>query len=52
MKMRHFWTQNGSISPNENFSENLLINLVPIIYLYLHSKNESQMSIYSWNIDD
>ena len=28
-----------SISQNENFSENLLINLVPIIRLYLNAKN-------------
>ena len=28
------------------FSENLLINLVPIIHICLHSKNQSQISIY------
>ena len=39
--------------PKRNFfSENLLINLVPILYAYLHSKNQRQISIYLWNIDD
>ena len=28
------------------FSKNLLINLVPIIYAYQHSKNKSQISVY------
>ena len=32
--------------PKRKFFRNLLINLVPIIHLYLYSKNESQISIY------
>ena len=47
--MCHFWTQNGPICPNKKkFSEKkpLLINLAPIIHAYLHSKNQSQTSIY------
>ena len=36
----------GANFPNGNFSENLLINLVPIIQLYLHSKNQSDIWIY------
>ena len=57
MRMCHFWTQNGSISPNKIFSENLLINLVPIIHLYLRSKNQRYQSIHEilttkeyWNL--
>ena len=46
MRMCHFSTQNGSICPNQHISKNLLINLVPIIHAYLHSKNQSQISIY------
>ena len=41
MRMCYFWMQNRSISQNENVSElNLLINLFPIIHLYLYSKNQ------------
>ena len=32
--------------PKQDFSENLLINLIPFIHAYLHSKNQSQISIY------
>ena len=39
VRMCHFSTQNGPICPEQNTSENLLINLVPIIHAYLHSKN-------------
>ena len=38
-------TQNGLSFSKENFSENLLINLVSIIHLYLHFKNQSQISM-------
>ena len=30
----------------------LLISLVPFIHAYLHTKNQSQILIYWWNIDD
>ena len=44
-KMAHF--------PKWNFfSENLLMSLVSFIHAYLHAKNQSQILIYSWNIDD
>ena len=36
----------------EFFSENLLISLVFFIHTYLHDKNQSQILIYEWNIDD
>ena len=35
-----------SKSPNQNFSENLLMILVSLIHVYLHSKNQSQILIY------
>ena len=34
------------ISPNENFSENLLMSLVSFIHAYLYAKNQSQILIY------
>ena len=34
------------ICKNENFSENLLMNLVPFIHAYLHVKNQSEILIY------
>ena len=34
------------ISPNENFSEKLLMSLVSFIHAYLHAKNQSQILIY------
>ena len=40
------------ISPNDNFLKNLLLSLVSFIHAYLHAKNQSQISIYQWNIDD
>ena len=46
MRMWQFWTETGPICPNQNISENLLTNLVPIIHAYLHSKHQSQISIY------
>ena len=44
-KMAHFpkW---------EFFSENLLMSLVSFIHAYLHTKNQSQILIYYWNIDN
>ena len=35
-----------SNSPNQNFSENLLMILVSLIHVYLHAKNQSQILIY------
>ena len=46
MRMHHFWAQNGPFAQKNIFSENLLTNLVPFIYAYLHSKNQSQMLMY------
>ena len=46
IKMCHFCNQNGPVCSNQNISENLLINLVPIIHAYLHYKNQSQISIF------
>ena len=40
------------ISPNQIFSENLLMRLVSFIHAYLHAKNQSQILIYLSNIDD
>ena len=34
------------ICQNENFSENLLMNLAPFIHAYLHAKNQSEILIY------
>ena len=34
------------------FSENLLMNLVSYIHAYLYAKNQSQILIYYWNIDN
>ena len=33
------------ICQNENFSENLLMNLAPFIHAYLHAKNQSEILI-------
>ena len=43
MSMCHFWAQNGPFAQTRIFSENLLINLVPFIHAYLHSKNQIQI---------
>ena len=41
------------ISPSENFfSEKLLMSLVSLIHAYRHAKNQSQILIYYWNVDD
>ena len=34
------------------FSENLVMSLVSFIHAYIHAKNQSQILIYQWNIDD
>ena len=44
-KMTHF-------SKWDPFSEHLLMSLVSFIHAYLHAKNQSQILIYYWNIDD
>ena len=36
----------GPLAETNSFKENLLINFVPIIHAYLHSKNQVQVSIY------
>ena len=45
MRMCHFWTQNGLLTQMRNISENLLIYLVHFIHVYLHAKNQSQISM-------
>ena len=47
MRMCHFWAQNDPFSQMRFFSENLLISLVPFIHVSLHTKNQSQILIYS-----
>ena len=41
-----FFGPNGPFVQTRIFSENPLINLVPFIHAYLHSKHQSQISIY------
>ena len=48
----YFWAQNGPFPQMRIFSENLLMSLVSFIHAYLHAKNQSQILIYYWNIDD
>ena len=51
--MRNFWAQNGPFPQVRIFfSENLLMSLVSLIHAYRHAKNQSQILIYYWNIDD
>ena len=50
--MCNFWVQNEPFSQMRIFSENLLMSLVSFIHVYLHAKNQSQILIYYWNIDD
>ena len=45
MRVHHFWAQNGPFVQVRIFSENLLINLVPFIHAYVHSKNQSRISV-------
>ena len=40
------WGPKWPISPNQDFSENLLMSLVSFIHAYLHAKNQSQILIY------
>ena len=48
IRMCHFWTHNGPICPNQNISQNLLINLVPIIHVYLHYKSDINLLMKYW----
>ena len=41
-----FGPKMGPFSETNFFKENQLINLVPIIHAYLHSKNKIQISIH------
>ena len=41
-----FFGPKWPIYPNDIFFRNLLINLVPFIHAYLHSRNQIQISIY------
>ena len=52
MRMCNFWAQNGPFPQMRIFSENLLMSLVSFIHAYLHAKNQSQILIYQWNIDN
>ena len=44
--MHYFWAQNDPFAQTRNFLENLLIRIVPFIYVYQHAKNQIQMIIY------
>ena len=46
MRMLNFWAQNGPIPQMRIFSENLLMSILSFIHVYLHAKNQSQISIY------
>ena len=53
MRMYKFWAYNNPFAQMRIFfSENLLMNLVPLIHAYLHAKNQTQILIQSQNIDD
>ena len=52
IRMRNFWAQNGPFAKMRIFSENLLMSLVSSIHAYLYAKNQSQILIYLWNIDN
>ena len=46
MRICNFWAYNGPYVQMRILSENMLMNLVPFIHAYLHSKNETQILIY------
>ena len=46
MRMHNFWAQNGPFPQMRIFSENLLMSILSFIHVYLHAKNQSQISIY------
>ena len=52
MRMHNFLAQNGPFPQMRIFSENLLMSLVSFIHAYLHPKNQSQILIYYWFIDN
>ena len=52
VKMHNFWAQNSHFLNGNFFSENLLMSLVSFIHVYLHAKNQSQILLYYWNIDN
>ena len=47
-----FWPKMVHLPKWEFFSEKLLMSLVSFIHVNLHAKNQSQILIYYWNIDD
>ena len=47
-----FWPSMACFPKCDFFSENLLLSLVSFIHTHLHAKNQSQILIYDWNIDD
>ena len=51
--MRNFWAQNDPFPQMRIFlKNNLLMSLVSFIHANLHAKNQSQILIYYWNIDN
>ena len=59
VRMCHFWTQNGQICPNQNISENLLINFLFFMTTYIPKMKVSYQSIDEilmikeyWNLID
>ena len=59
VRMCHFWTQNGPICPNQNISENLLINFLFFMTIYIPKMKVSYQSIDEilmikeyWNLID
>ena len=59
VRMCHFWTQNGQICSNQNISENLLINFLFFMTIYIPKMKVSYQSIDEilmikeyWNLID
>ena len=51
MRISQFWAQNGPF-PQMRFFQETCEWVVFFIHAYLHAKNESQILIYDWNIDN
>ena len=46
MKMCNFWALNGPFPQMRIFLENLFMNLLPLIHVSLHAKNQTHILIY------
>ena len=51
MRIRNFWTLNGPF-PQMRIFFRKPANKPSFIHAYLHAKNQSQIFIYQWNIED